>query len=243
MNSPAISIRNKVIFLAIFSTAMGFLEAAVVVYLRQLYYPEGFSFPLKMMAFEDLTVEYIREISTIVMLFSVGIVAGRNFYERFSYFLICFGIWDIFYYIWLKILLDWPPSLLTWDILFLIPVIWAGPVLAPLICAFTMVMVAGFLLYFQQKEYSIRISLFEWTLMVSGSLIIFSTFVWEYSKLIIIDEFMPQFLTLRGDPYFEQIIADYVPRAYNWPLFSLGESFLLSFFLLFCRRIKLLNEN
>src|SRR3990170_1940624 len=115
---------NKLICLTIFSVAMGFLEAVGVVYLRQLYYPEGFSFPLKPIALEGLSLEYLREISTIVMLVTVGGVAGRNSYERFAFVLYSFGFWDIFYYVWLKVLLNWPPSLLTLDILFLLPVVW-----------------------------------------------------------------------------------------------------------------------
>ena len=35
--------------LLLYAVAMGYLEAAVVVYLRAIYYPEGFSFPLKPM--------------------------------------------------------------------------------------------------------------------------------------------------------------------------------------------------
>ncbi len=84
---------------------MGFLEAAVVVYLRELYYPEGFAFPLKQLAPNVLLIEYLREISTIIMLFSIGYIAGRKFYDRLSFFLLSFGIWDIFYYVWLKLLL------------------------------------------------------------------------------------------------------------------------------------------
>jgi hypothetical protein len=37
---------KTIIWLAVFSMAMGYLESAVVVYLRKLYYPDGFKFPL-----------------------------------------------------------------------------------------------------------------------------------------------------------------------------------------------------
>src|SRR4030042_7126972 len=129
------SIQKKIFFLTIFGIAMGFLESVVIVYLRQLYYPEGFGFPLKEVIWGGLFLEYLREIATIVILLTVSLIAGRMPYERFSYFLYCFGIWDIFYYIGLKVLLNWPSSLLTWDILFLIPVVWLAPVLAPIFCA------------------------------------------------------------------------------------------------------------
>jgi hypothetical protein len=217
---------------------MGFLEAAVVVYLRQLYYPEGFTFPLRFTALEEVSIEYLREISTIVMLFSIGIIAGRNFYERLSYFLFCFGIWDIFYYVWLKVLLNWPPSFLTWDILFLIPVVWAGPVLAPIICAATMIVLAVCILYFKQKGYPVRIHFLEWVLLCSGASLIFATFIWDYSKIIIQEGFILRFFTLGTDPHFQKMVAQYIPTDYQWTLFILGESLILGFAVLYCKRIK-----
>ncbi|MBS1113387.1 MAG: hypothetical protein H6Q92_1150, partial [Nitrospirae bacterium] len=86
------SIQKKIFFLTIFGIAMGFLESVVVVYLRQLYYPEGFGFPLKAAIGVGFFLEYLREIATIVILLTVSILAGRMTYERFSYFLYCFGV-------------------------------------------------------------------------------------------------------------------------------------------------------
>ncbi|MEW6418312.1 MAG: hypothetical protein AB1480_09340 [Nitrospirota bacterium] len=236
-------IKSKIVFLIIFGIAMGFLEAAVVVYLRQLYYPEGFAFPLKLMAWEELSIEYLREISTIVMLFSIGIVAGKNFYERFAYFLFCFGIWDIFYYIWLKVLLNWPPSLLTWDILFLIPVVWVGPVSAPLICAITMIMIAGCILFFQQKGYPVRINSLDWVLLFLGAFIIFSTFIWDYTKIIIQGGFISRLSTLGADLVFKKEVSQHVPTIYKWPLFIIGEILILYFLIRFCNRMRLLRSS
>ena len=238
MNASGDSIRNKIIFLVLFSIAMGFVEASVVVYLRQLYYPQGFSFPLKIMALEALSIEYLREFSTLVMLFSIAIIAGRKFYERFAYFLLCFGIWDIFYYVWLKVLLNWPESVLTWDILFLIPVIWAGPVLAPILCALTMVVIGASILSFQQKGYRIKMKLLEWILLFIGTFIILITFIWEYSILIIQGGFLSRIATLATDPYFKQIIAEHIPTSFNWYLFVIGEGFIICCLMVFCWRTK-----
>ena len=243
MNTSKATIKNRIIFLIIFGIAMGFLEAAVVVYLRQLYYPEGFAFPLKLMAWEGLFIEYLREISTIVMLFSIGIVAGTNFYERFAYFLFCFGIWDIFYYICLKILLNWPPSLLTWDILFLIPVVWVGPVLAPLICAITMIMIAGCILFFQQRGYHVRINSLDWVLLFLGAFIIFSTFIWDYTKIIIQGGFISSLSALGANPVFEKEVSQYIPTFYQWPIFIMGEILILYVLIRFCNRMRLTNTN
>jgi len=238
MNTSRDSIRNKIIFLMLFSIAMGFLEASVVVYLRQLYYPEGFSFPVKIMALDALSIEYLREFSSIVMLFSLAIIAGRNFYERFSYFLLCFGIWDIFYYVWLKVLLNWPQSLLTWDILFLIPVTWAGPVLAPVICALTMIVIGSSILSFQQQGYRVRMTILEWILLFLGALIILITFLWEYSTIIIQEGYLSRITTLATDPYFKKVIAEHIPTFFNWYLFIIGEGFIISCLVLFCWRTK-----
>jgi hypothetical protein len=228
--------RNRIISLTIFSIAMGFLEAVVVVYLRQLYYPEGFAFPLKPMVREGFFIESLREISSIIMLISVGVVAGRMFSERLAYILYCFGIWDVFYYVWLKVLLDWPKSLLTWDILFLIPMVWAGPVLAPITCAFTMVAIGVCILYLHDKGRQTEISSLEWTVLSLGGLVIFSSFIWEYAKIMIRGSFMSQFLWLGRDLQFQKAIAQHIPDSYNWYLFALGECMILCFLMMFYRR-------
>jgi hypothetical protein len=217
---------------------MGFLESVVVVYLRQIYYPDGFTFPLRFMALEELFIEYLREGSTIVMLISLGIIAGSNFYQRLSFFLLCFGIWDIFYYVWLKVLLNWPPSFLTWDILFLIPVVWAGPVLAPIITAITMVIISGCILSFQQKGYPVRIKFLEWGLLFSGTSLILITFIRGYPKIIIQTGVISQSLVLRTNPHFQKIIAHYVPADYQWLLFMAGESLILCSLVILIRRTK-----
>ena len=134
-NLSSAKIRRTFVWLGIFSVAMAFLEAIVVVYLRQLYYPQGFDFPLSPLAPKTIAMEWLREIATIIMLVAVGAIAGKNPLQKFASFLYSFAVWDIFYYVGLKLILDWPSSLLTWDILFLFPVRWIGPVLAPVICS------------------------------------------------------------------------------------------------------------
>jgi hypothetical protein len=232
------SMQKKIFLLTIFSIAMGFLEAVVVVYLRQIYYPEGFGFPLKEALWGGLFLEYLREILTIVMLLTVSVLAGRMTYERFSYFLYCFGVWDIFYYIGLKAILDWPSSLFTWDVLFLIPVVWIAPVLAPIICAITMIIFSGFILYYQNKGYPVSINLSEWSLLSSGALIILITFILDYSKIIIRGGFLKRFFSLTTDPHFQSIVTSYIPGTYHWTLFILGEFLIFCSIGIFIRRMK-----
>lgn len=138
------------LLVCLFGAAFGFVEASVVDYLRQAYYPEGFAFPLKPGVMPQIVVEIVREISTIIILACIALLAGRTRWQRFSYFLIAFGVWDIFYYVWLKAILNWPASLFDWDILFLIPLPWIGPVISPVLVS--LVMIAGGWLIIRKEE-------------------------------------------------------------------------------------------
>src|SRR4029450_13917650 len=129
-----------------YAVAMAYLESAIVVYLRRLYYPKGFDFPLVIIDVPTLLIEVGREAAT-----RVSMAAGRTKVGKCAYFLYLFGVWDIFYYVWLKVFLDWPASLFTWDVLFLIPVPWVGPVLAPVTVALTMIGMALVLLRLEQR--------------------------------------------------------------------------------------------
>lgn len=124
---------QKIFTVLLFSISMAYLESAVVVYLRELYYPNGFTFPLKIIPEKILIIELGRELATIIMLGTIALIAGKIFVEKVAYFLFAFGVWDIFYYLWLKVFINWPESLLTDDLLFLIPVPWISPVLAPVL--------------------------------------------------------------------------------------------------------------
>jgi hypothetical protein len=126
---------------ALFSAAFGVVEAMVVVYIRAAFYPDGFSFPLIRPPDNLVILEICREAATIVMLAAVSALAAKRFWERFGYFIIAFGVWDIVFYLWLRIAIGWPLSLLDWDILFLIPLPWIAPVLAPVLIALEMIII------------------------------------------------------------------------------------------------------
>src|SRR5438132_1510558 len=168
-----------------FSVAMAALESAVVVYLRALYYADGFTVAMKMIDQKILLVEIAREAAALLMLLGVGWLAGSNFKDRFAYFLLSFAVWDIFYYVWLKIFIGWPSSMLEWDILFLIPFTWLGPVLAPVICSVTMILLAIVLL---RSNKPLTIGL--WSLLLAGSAVILFTFMKDYANIIIANGFI-----------------------------------------------------
>lgn len=124
--------------LGIYAVAMALLEAAVVVYMRRLYYPDNplELFPLSFLDHYDPLLELSREAATIAMILAVALLAERRSITRcFGAFVFVFGVWDLFYYFWLKVLMDWPQHWLEWDVLFLIPSVWLGPWICPAIIA------------------------------------------------------------------------------------------------------------
>lgn len=117
---------------------MGYLEAAVVVYLRaaldlapELVGPGEDTMTTATVG-SFLATEIAREAATLIMIAAVGWLAGRRPVERLAWAAVVFGTWDIVYYAGLWALIGWPPSLATWDVLFLVPAPWAAPVLAPI---------------------------------------------------------------------------------------------------------------
>jgi hypothetical protein len=124
----------------VFAAAMAWMESATVYYLRVLvdriepYQPN----PLPVAGALG-GVELVREAATLVMLLTVGMLAGRGWRERIGYSAIAFGVWDVLYYVFLRVMTGWPRSVLDWDILFLLPLPWWGPVIAPVSIALLMI--------------------------------------------------------------------------------------------------------
>ena len=183
-----------------FSIAMAFLEAAVVIYLRELYYPEGFCFPLKMIPLKILVIEMVREAATIIMLAAAGWLSAKSFLGRFAGFMIAFGVWDIFYYVFLKLTLDWPVSLLDWDLLFLIPLPWVGPVIAPVLVSICLIIAGIFKWWRESRQRPILVSKRHWIIEVISGLIIIGSFLTNT----------------------EAVIAQNVPVSFRWEIFSIG---------------------
>jgi hypothetical protein len=206
--------------LALFGMAFGYVEAAVVVYLRGLCEPlraqpvagqlHDELFPLLTLdqlraagpgAMQLLRVEVGRELATLVMLAAAGLAVGRSFAGWLAGFLVAFGVWDIFYYVFLKLLVDWPASLGTWDILFLIPVPWVGPVIAPVIVSASMIAAGVAVLYREGVGRPIPLGWFHWVAVSLGGLMIVAAFCWDWRAAV------------AGD----------WPNPFHWPLFAAGE--------------------
>jgi hypothetical protein len=199
--------------LTVFAVAMGYLEAAIVVYLRARFYPGGFSFPLQVIDRFTYGVELGREAATLLMLGAVAHLVGSCRMTRLASFAFVFGLWDIAYYAGLKLLLDWPATLLTWDVLFLLPVVWIGPVLAPVLIS--LLLIAGSVpLLLIEDATAIRASAGEWVVAIVGAGVVLYTFI--------VDGLAAYFA---GGA---EAVATFVPIRYNWPVFLLGFALMVA---------------
>ncbi|HNW97036.1 MAG TPA: hypothetical protein PKK00_01335 [Bacteroidales bacterium] len=231
-------IYKTIFWVTLFAIAMGFMETAVVVYLREMYYPNGFSFPLKIIDYNIAITEFFREIATLIMLIAIGIIAGRKNTERFAFFIYAFAIWDIFYYIFLKVILNWPESLLTWDILFMVPVTWVGPVIAPVINSLTMILLAFIIIHFTEKNGDAKINKYEWMLLITGSLVIIFSYTQEYMSYMLNKFSFAEMLGISGKQEVINYACNFIPKYFNWYIFCLGELMNLSAIYLFAKNNK-----
>ena len=199
-NQRTISYRTTLAMCLLFGTAMGYFEASIVVYLRELYYPGGFTFPLVSIPARIIIVELLREFFSIIMLTSVAVIAGRRFWGRFGWFILMFGTWDIFYYVWLKAAIGWPATLVDWDILFLIPLPWIGPVLAPVCVAVIMIAAGISMTRLIGRGYEYRPTALSWMLALAATVVILYSFMRD---------------TGAG-------LRQAMPEPYRWPLLVFG---------------------
>lgn len=230
----------KTIWVILFAIAMGFLETSVVIYLRELYYPVGFTFPLVAMSQSLAVTELFREAATIIMILAVSVLVTEIRLHRFAWFLIIFSVWDITYYVGLKIILNWPPSLLTTDILFLLPGIWTGPVIAPVLNSVTMILLAMAILgSFKGWKPVNHLSTLVWILLIAGSVLVltaymkdFATFYWDFRQLV----------NAIGSGYDQRMFklsTLFIPRSFDWLLYGIGVSMhLTAIYLILARKQK-----
>jgi hypothetical protein len=199
---------NRWWMVVIYATAMAWVESAVVFYLRTMIdriephqpnpFPAigGFGF-----------VELRRELATLIMLLAVGMLAGRTWRGRIGYAAIAFGVWDIFYYVFLKIICDWPHTFLDWDILFLLPLPWWGPVLAPVLIALLMIAWGTLATQFEQTRASWPSNLAVWGIASIGMAMALLVFMTD---------------TLRAAGQGINAIAHVLPERFHWPWFLIG---------------------
>ena len=167
MSPELLKILKKFCIVVVFSITFGYIEAAVVVYLRTIFHPAGFTFPLTNFGISPiwkqlLLTEVGRETAAMLLISTASWLFGKNLQQRAACLLTIFAIWDISYYIWLKVLINWPAQIMDWDILFLIPVTWASPVLAPVLVSLTLLIFAVIILYRSCCARPIKVSPIDW---------------------------------------------------------------------------------
>lgn len=228
MFSMRTDIRRAFIWMAVFYIAMAYLEAAVVVYLRALYYPAGFDFPLVPMSRALVATEVGREAATMIMLLAPAAIINRSRIERFAWFCFGFGIWDLFYYIWLKVLIDWPSGLMSRDLLFLIPVPWVGPVWAPCVISLGLILLALVILHGRSRSAHYTVSALSWLLLVLGAgLMVISFTIDPLLRVEGLDALSS--VSSLGEVGARALMEgrEYVPQEYPWPWFVAGSSLAL----------------
>ena len=193
---------------ALYAVAMAWVEAAAVYYLRSLfdriepYQP----YPLPMAGgFGE--AELIREIATLIMLLTVGWLAGATWRTRLGYSVVAFGVWDIFYYVFLRVLTGRPKSLLDWDILFLIPLPWWGPVWAPTSIALLMILWGTFM---TKVERSPVLFGSQWKFLALGGI----------GAALALFTFMAD--AIRTADQGTEALRNLLPVRFNWPLFGVA---------------------
>ncbi len=193
---------------AVFAVAMAWVESAVVFYLRTMidrlepYQAE----PLPIIGSLG-PVELARELATMIMHVTVGVLAGRTWRARIGYMAVSFGIWDVFYYIFLKAMYGWPNSLLDWDILFLLPLPWWGPVLAPVSIALLLILWGTLASQFERKPAPL---LSNWRVWVLNSIgIALALYVFMADAIRVADQGV-------------DVIRNVLPERFNWPLFCVA---------------------
>lgn len=142
---------KMLLFITLFGIAFGYLENACVIYLRAGTgllpgYLQSLSeiqrqsigtynqlLLQKSLPMSLLIVEFFREIATMIMLLGIAFIAVRKLKEQIAIFLWTFAVWDIFYYVFLYLLVRWPEKPTTMDVLFLIPQPWFAQVWFPIL--------------------------------------------------------------------------------------------------------------
>jgi hypothetical protein len=188
-----------------FAMAMAWVEAASVFYIRALVDRiEPYQVhPLPMNGVLG-AVELWREAATLVMIATLGMLAGRTWRRRAGYAALAFGAWDILYYVFLRLISGWPRTLLDWDILFLLPLPWWGPVLAPVSIALVMILWGTLATQTDDDAADPR---WAWALACVGIMLALAVFMIDTSRAL---------------PEGRDAVLQVLPTTFKWPLFSVA---------------------
>ena len=198
-----LSFRTTAVGVIAFAVAMAYLEAAVVVYLQlALGLQVGAIFPLLPAsgAGNLVAIEAGRELATLVMIATVGLLVGRTRLERLAWSAVIFGTWDVGYYAWLHVFSGWPPTLDTPDLLFLLPVPWVGPVWSPVAVSAALVGVGLAAAWALRSGRRLEVARWHWVAGIGGGLLVVLSYTLDAGRLI----------------------DGGLPGPYPWPIFAIG---------------------
>jgi hypothetical protein len=198
-----LSFRRTALTVLVFAWAMAYLEAAVVVYLEGAIGSHvGDIFPLRPAGELGnlIAIEVGREAATLVIIGAVGILVGRSRLERLAWSAVVFGVWDIGYYAWLFLFSGWPPSPHTFDLLFLLPVPWAGPVWSPVAVSLALIGVGLAAAFSERSGRHLSTNRRHWAAGIGGGLLVVLSYTLDAPRL------------MDGG----------LPGPYAWPLFAAG---------------------
>jgi hypothetical protein len=200
-----LSERMRWVIVVAFAIAMAWVESASVFYIRALV-DRIEPYQANPLPLNDALgyVELWREAATLVMIATLGMLAGRTWRRRAGYAALAFGTWDIFYYVFLRIMTGWPRTLLDWDILFLLPLPWWGPVLAPVSIALLMVVWGTLATQSEDGATDARWALVSAYAGIALALGVFMIDAW------------------RALPDGREAILRVLPTTFNWPVFTVA---------------------
>lgn len=207
---------------ALFAVAMAWVESAVVFYIRtmvdriQPHQPD----PLPLIGALG-PVELARELATLIMHVAIGFLAGRTWRARIGYMAVSFGVWDVFYYVFLKVMCGWPNSFLDWDVLFLLPLPWWGPVLSPVLIALLMIVWGTLASQFESSERPMFAEWRAWSLNFLG--IALALYVFMADAIRVADQGV-------------EVIRNVLPAQFNWKLFCIALVLMAAPVVQLCRR-------
>jgi hypothetical protein len=190
---------------ATYAVAMAWVESAVVFYLRSLSDKLDPAHKDMLPPVPEVhTTEVVREAATLIMLWAVGMLAGRTWRSRWGYAAVAFGLWDVFYYVFLRVITGWPSGLMDWDVLFLLPLPWWGPVLSPMLIAGMMIVWGTLATQGEPFQRPFRSEWKAWGFNFLGMVVALYVFM-EHALLV-----------------GAEAAVNNHPERFNWPLFVLA---------------------
>jgi hypothetical protein len=199
---------KRLAVVVLYAAAMAWVESAVVYYMRTMIdriepYQAN---PLPVVGNMG-PAELVREAATMAMLLAVGVLAGRTWRSRLGYAAVAFGVWDVLYYVYLKVLCDWPHTLLDWDILFLLPLPWWGPVLAPVSIALVLIAWGTLATQFERDCIAGPADWKPRALAFLGAML--ALYVFMADSIRVADQGV-------------DVLRNLLPARFNWPLFTVA---------------------